>query len=65
MPSRLFAMILRNLFRSRTRLVVTVLGCMIAAVVICFFMSAEQSLQSALGTAQEDANLIVRQKDRF
>ena len=65
MPSKMFSMIVRNMFRSRTRLVITIMGCAIAGFVICFFLSAERSLNRVTTIAGNDANLIMRQKDRF
>ncbi len=65
MPSKLILVILRNLFRSKTRLIITTVGCALAAFVTCFFLSAEDSLSRITETAGRDANIIVRQKDRY
>jgi hypothetical protein len=65
MLTKLAAFIVRNLFRSKTRLVVTTLGCTVAAFVTCFFVAAEKSLDSLTDSANQDANVIVRQKDRY
>ena len=64
MLGKLLAIIVRNVFRSKTRLAITVLGCAMAAFVTCFFLSAEQSLSRMTDAAGNDANIIVRQKDR-
>ena len=65
MPAELLKIILRNLLRSRTRLVITVLGCALGAFVTCFFLSAESSLTRMTDAASKDANIIVRQQDRY
>ncbi len=65
MPARLLEIIVRNLFRSRTRLVITVFGCALGAFVTCFFLSAEKSLDRMTNAASKDANIVVRQKDRY
>ena len=65
MLSKLLAMIVRNVFRSRTRLAVTTFGCAVAAFVTCFFLAAENSLSRMTDAAKQDANIVVRQKDRY
>ncbi|MBM4143362.1 MAG: hypothetical protein FJ225_07210 [Lentisphaerae bacterium] len=65
MIPRLLIAILRNLARSRTRLMITVLGCTAAAFVTCFFLAAQMSLARMTQAAGEDANVIVRQTDRY
>ena len=65
MPSKNLALVLRNLARSRTRLIATVGGCAVAASVVCFFLAAENSLSRVLSAASESSNLVVRQKDRY
>lgn len=65
MPHKLLIMIFRNIFRSRTRLFITLLGCAVAAFVACFFFSAEYSLRKMTDAASKDSNIIVRQKDRY
>ena len=65
MALRLLAVIFRNLLRSKTRLLITTLGCSAAAFVTCFFLSAEMSLSRMTDAAGEDANIVVRQKDRY
>ena len=64
MITKLNKIILRNLFRSRMRLIITTVGCGVAAFVTCFFLSAEDSLTRMTDAASDDANIIVRQKDR-
>ncbi|MFC1498918.1 hypothetical protein ACFLS1_10695 [Verrucomicrobiota bacterium] len=53
------------MFRSKTRLVASTLGCAIAGFIICFFLSAEHSLDRIVKSAGDDSNLVMRQKDRF
>ena len=65
MLTKLSAFILRNLFRSKTRLIVTTFGCTVAAFVTCFFVAAERSLDNLTSSAAQDANVIVKQKDRY
>ena len=63
--ARLLPMVMRNLVRSKTRLIATAGGCAVAAFVVCFFLTAESSLSRVVSAASDDANLIVRQKDRY
>lgn len=56
--------IIRNMMRSKTRMILSVLGCALAAFVTCFFLAAEDSLVRLTDSASQDANIIVRQKDR-
>ncbi|MHC4200723.1 MAG: hypothetical protein ACYSU0_12085 [Planctomycetota bacterium] len=65
MLSKGLALVLRNLARSRTRLIATVGGCAVAAFVVCFFLAADNSLSRVLSAASESSNLVVRQKDRY
>lgn len=65
MPRQLIMMMFRNLFRSKTRLAITLVGCLIAGFVTSFFLSAEQSLSKMTATTSKDSNIVVRQKDRY
>ena len=65
MLSKLMSLVLRNLVRSKTRFFATVGGCATAAFIVCFFLTAENSLSRVVSAASDDANLIVRQKDRY
>jgi hypothetical protein len=58
-------LVLKNLLRSKTRLIATVGGCAVAAFVVCFFLSSEHSLSRVVVSASNNANLIVRGKDRY
>jgi hypothetical protein len=58
-------LIIRNLLRSKVRLLIGLSGCALAGFVICFFLAAEGSLVRMTATVSQDANLIVRQKDRY
>lgn len=62
---RLIPYVLRNLFRSRTRLVATVLGCFVAGAIVSFFLAADHSLDSMLKQAAGSNTLMVKQKDRY
>lgn len=65
MPKKFLVLVTRNVLRSRTRLVATMLGCAIAAFVVAFFSAADRSLEQVTRLAKKNANLIVTQKDRF
>ncbi len=65
MTGHLLRLILRNLTRSRTRTAIAAIGCALAAFVAGFFLSAEGSLSRLTAAADADANLVIRQKDRY
>ncbi len=65
MQASVLPLILRNMVRSKTRLIATVGCCLIAAAIVGFFGSAESSLDSMLSTAGDSANLVMVQKDRY
>ncbi len=58
-------LVIKNMLRSKTRLVATVGGCAVAAFVVCFFLSSEHSLSRVVASASDSANLIVRAKDKY
>jgi hypothetical protein len=62
---RSLSLVARNLTRSKTRFAATVGGCTVAAFVVSFFLSAEASLSKVLSITSDNANVIVRQKDRY
>ena len=62
---RLLPFMLKNLFRSKTRLISTVGGCAVAAFIVCFFMTVDHSLSTMLSLAEGSNNLIVTQKDHY
>lgn len=64
MFAKILKLIFRNITRSRTRFMITTLGCVVAAFVICFFLAAENSLRRMTAKAKQDANLVISQKDR-
>ena len=64
MNIKLINLILKNMLRSKTRLLATAGGCTIAAFVVCFFLTVDNSLTSMLDQAGTSNNLVVRQKDR-
>ena len=65
MPKKFLRLVWRSLTRSHTRLLATVGGCAVGAFVICFFLTAQGSLNRILDSAAADQNLMVSQKDRF
>ncbi|MFC1479346.1 hypothetical protein ACFL6F_02010 [Planctomycetota bacterium] len=65
MSSKFIPLLIKNLMRSRTRLIVTVGACAFAAFIVCFFLAADYSLTSMLHIAGDSDNLIVTQKDRY
>ncbi len=65
MSPRFLKLMLRNLVRSRTRLIATTLGCTIAAFIIVFFLASQNSIARMLTAAKENSNLVVTQKDRW
>jgi len=65
MWGKLIMMIVRNMMRSRTRMIISVAGCALAAFVTCFFLAAEDSLVRLTDAAGQDANIVVRQRDRY
>jgi len=65
MPTRLLPLLLRNLVRSRTRLLATAGGCAVAAFVSAFFLTAQVSLSRLLAHEDGRTTLVVTQKDRF
>ncbi|MHC4915576.1 MAG: hypothetical protein ACYTGB_08800 [Planctomycetota bacterium] len=65
MSAKTLSLVFRNLFRSRTRLLATAVGCAIGAAVICFFSAAENSLDRMMNAAGGASNLIAIQKDRY
>ena len=65
MPGKLLPLIFKSLLRSKTRLIATTGCCVIAAVIVGFFLSAEHSLSGMLESAGESTNLVMMQKDRY
>ncbi len=65
MSIRLLPLLLKNLLRSKTRLLATVGGCAVAAFVVAFFLTAQFSLASLLLQEEGRVNLVVAQKDRY
>ena len=66
MPDKFLRLVLRSLFRSRTRLLATVGGCTIAAIIVCFFLAAGSSIERLTAQAEDDGSvLVVTQKDRY
>lgn len=64
MNIKLINLILKNMLRSKTRLLATAGGCAIATFVVCFFLTVDHSLTGMVTQAGTSNNLVVRQKDR-
>jgi len=62
---KLTTLVVKNMLRSKTRLMATAGGCAVATFVVCFFLAANHSLSSMLDKAGASNNLVVRQKDRY
>lgn len=62
---KLIALIVKNMLRSKTRLLATAGGCAVATFVVCFFLAANHSLSTIVKQAGTSNNLVVRQKDRY
>ena len=65
MPGRFLPLILRNLYRSKTRLIATTGCCTIAAAILAFFLAAEHSFSGLLASTANSSNLVLTQKDRY
>jgi len=65
MPKKFLLLVLRNIFRSKTRAMVTIIGCITGAFIISFFVTAEHSLGRMLHNVGSESNLIITQRDRF
>ncbi|MGB2823272.1 MAG: hypothetical protein WBF17_19985 [Phycisphaerae bacterium] len=65
MPGKLLPLVLKNVLRSKTRLLATVGCCMISAAIICFFVTADSSLAKITEDAASSQNLVLTQKDRY
>ena len=62
---KIVLLIVRSMMRSKTRMIIGLAGCAIAGFVVCFFLAAEGSLVRMTDAVSKDANIIVRQKDRY
>ena len=62
---KMIPLVLKNMLRSRTRLIATVGGCAIAAFIVCFFLASQQSLNSILSSAASMSNVVVSERDKF
>lgn len=65
MPVNVLPLVLKNLLRSKTRLVATVGCCLIAAAIVEFFVAAEHSLSGMMQAAGGNSVLVMTQKDRY
>lgn len=65
MPLKILYLVAKNLFRSKTRTLVSVIGCVLGAFVITFFLSAQHSLSHIVVDVSKDSNLMITQKDKY
>lgn len=61
---RLIPLIYKNLIRSKVRLFVTVLGCGIAAFMVCFFLAADYSVGRVFRQAESANQILISQLDK-
>lgn len=64
MPDKFLSLIIKNIFRSKIRAFATVFGSIMGALIICFFVTAEHSLDRLIEKVGVDSNLIITQKGR-
>ena len=64
MPDKFLSLIIKNIFRSKVRAFATVLGSIMGAFIICFFVTAEHSLDRLIAKVGGDSNLIITQRGR-
>ncbi len=65
MAAKLLPLVIKNMFRSKTRLIATIGCCLIAATIICFLLTAQNSLVRITQSAGDHQNLVMMQKDRY
>ena len=65
MPTKLLPLMLKNLYRSKTRLLTTTGCCTIAAAILSFFLAAQHSFSRMMCSAADRSNLVLTQKDRY
>jgi hypothetical protein len=53
------------MFRSKTRLIATTGCCVISALIVCFLLTAQNSLARVTQSAGDNQNLVMMQKDRY
>ena len=64
MPDKFLSLIIKNIFRSKVRACATVFGSIMGAFIICFFVTAEHSLDRVVAKMGGDSNLIITQRGR-
>jgi len=65
MAVKLLRMVVKNLFRSRTRLVATTGCCLVSGLIICFLLTAQNSLGRVMRSAGDNQNLVMMQEGRY
>lgn len=65
MAPKLLPLIIKNMFRSKTRLVATTGCCLISALIVCFLLTAQNSLARVMQSTGDNQNLVMMQKDRY
>ncbi len=65
MASKLLTLAIKNMFRSKTRLIATTGCCIISALIVCFLLTAQNSLGRVMASAGDSQNLVMMQKDRY
>ena len=65
MSTKLLSLIVKNLFRSKTRLLATTGCCLVSALIVGFFLTAEHSFSRVGSSAGDGLNLVMTQKDRY
>jgi len=65
MALKLLTLAIKNMFRSKTRLAATTGCCIISSLIICFLLTAQNSLGRVMGSAGDSQNLVMMQKDRY
>ncbi len=65
MPTKLLPLVLRNLFRSKTRFLATTGCCVIAAVIISFFLTAQHSFTQITEASRSNETLVMSVRDSY
>ncbi len=65
MTAKLLPLIIKNMFRSKTRLMATIGCCLISSLIICFLLTAQNSLARVTQNVGDNQNLVMMQKDRY
>lgn len=57
--------IIRNVWRNKTRTLLTILGVAVAVAIFCALASLESSMKESVELSSQDTLLIVGQKDQY